>query len=569
MEGQYVYLALGVMSMWLWEIGSATALVTGIDRGTTSCFKIHDSVKIAVEKGDFGYISSFDYPDNYTVNHYHGHNCNVEIRACSTCRLRLELVDVHFPECPSHRKTRHRNLCLPGCDHVQIHEVDKPYNGLYRRNYHSDDTNATYESISSSVRIRHCMSNGTGETGKRFRIKYQVIEKREMRTGSVSSVSSDPVDGGHITSPNFPNGYALNEETFTYTIHNLDPYGHIRLTFDDWHIASVSQIQIYDGLHTSSPSMVFGKQQRPLLVSESNTVIIVFNTGKSTHRCCQHIGFKATYQFVSEKRWDKMPSTNCSSFIPAKTGGKLEIGHAFPSLPGVYDCIWIIRRPTSKHMQGLLLRLTDYSLGNGWLDVGSNTLDIHDGLTSVDHRISRFVSTNLTMGSWLSNKEGFYIRIRGTFYPEDGLTFVYTAVDNVTDDGCPKKADYLCSNLWCIDRHLTCDGVDHCGDNSDESPEPMCSISKLWKIELGWSLPPQPSTTLDPCSGGFHCRNNYLCIPISNICDGVYDCDDRSDEIYCAYYKEAQAQNGVQVQMYTNSLVMLILMLQIIYTKLL
>lgn len=49
---------------------------------------------------------------------------------------------------------------------------------------------------------------------------------------------------GYIISPNFPDGYALNGETFTYTLQNLDPYGHIRLIFDDWEIAKESEIQV-------------------------------------------------------------------------------------------------------------------------------------------------------------------------------------------------------------------------------------------------------------------------------------------------------------------------------------
>ena len=51
--------------------------------------------------------------------------------------------------------------------------------------------------------------------------------------------------GGQIMSPNYPDGYALNGDTFTYTIQNLDPYGHIRLVFDDWMIADSSKIQVH------------------------------------------------------------------------------------------------------------------------------------------------------------------------------------------------------------------------------------------------------------------------------------------------------------------------------------
>ena len=49
---------------------------------------------------------------------------------------------------------------------------------------------------------------------------------------------------GSIMSPNFPHGYALNGETFTYMIQNLDPYGHVQLVFDDWDLAEESYIQV-------------------------------------------------------------------------------------------------------------------------------------------------------------------------------------------------------------------------------------------------------------------------------------------------------------------------------------
>lgn len=51
-------------------------------------------------------------------------------------------------------------------------------------------------------------------------------------------------DRGEISSPNFPDRYALNDETFTYIITNLDPYGKIRIIFDDWELASVSTLQV-------------------------------------------------------------------------------------------------------------------------------------------------------------------------------------------------------------------------------------------------------------------------------------------------------------------------------------
>lgn len=74
-------------------------------------------------------------------------------------------------------------------------------------------------------------------------ILFFSIEKVQQIRGTVSS-SMFGGDRGEISSPNFPDRYALNDETFTYIITNLDPYGKIRIIFDDWDLASVSTLQV-------------------------------------------------------------------------------------------------------------------------------------------------------------------------------------------------------------------------------------------------------------------------------------------------------------------------------------
>ncbi|KAK3085237.1 hypothetical protein FSP39_000377, partial [Pinctada imbricata] len=496
------------------------------------CEENHESKKISVEKGDFGFVTSYNYPDNYTSQLYQGYSCHVEIRGCSTCRLRLTLLDIQFPNCSSLRKMRHRNLCIPGCDHLQIHDVDQPYHTMSKRNYYGHDEGLTSVTISSNVRIRHCMSNASSSFGKRFQLKYEVIDKREEYKGTVASWDGN---SGEITSPNFPNGYALNDETFTYVIKNLDPYGHVRVTFDDWHLASASSLQVYDGIHSTSPIGVFKKRERPVLVSEKSALILVFSTGKSHHRCCHPGGFKASYTFVSERRWDTKPNTNCTMLIDSRSGGVIRLQDTVSQLPGLYDCIWIIKRPARKNPDGLLLRLTEMALGEGWLTYEENSLEIISGITSKGRQLAKYTSTNLTLGQWFSPDEGLYIRLRGALSKEDNFKFIFTAVDNVTDAGCPKPGDYMCQNLWCIDRDLMCDGTDHCGDNSDESPQKLCFVSDIWKLGIKWNF--QDYSTPDPCAGNFKCGGNSLfCLEMSRVCDRIPDCFDDSDEKYCGNY---------------------------------
>lgn len=80
--------------------------------------------------------------------------------------------------------------------------------------------------------------------------------------------------------------------------------------------------------------------------------------------------------------------------------------------------------------------------------------------------------------------------------------------DNGTCDG--SGTQFECSTGSCIPFELTCDGVKHCEDGSDEM-ESYC-------------------TGLRVCIDGyFKCTNNR-CIPVSKICNFVNDCGDNSDE---------------------------------------
>ena len=72
---------------------------------------------------------------------------------------------------------------------------------------------------------------------------FFIVDKIQKITGTVTSPDYSVISG-FITSPNFPHGYALNGETFTYVIQNLDPYGHVQLVFDDWDLAEKSHIQV-------------------------------------------------------------------------------------------------------------------------------------------------------------------------------------------------------------------------------------------------------------------------------------------------------------------------------------
>lgn len=69
--------------------------------------------------------------------------------------------------------------------------------------------------------------------------------------------------------------------------------------------------------------------------------------------------------------------------------------------------------------------------------------------------------------------------------------------------------EFSCNDGRCLPLDLRCDGVDHCGDSSDES------------------------ACFDCNTGSLHCVASAPCIHSSNICDGKPDCPDGADENDC------------------------------------
>ncbi|KAG9349405.1 hypothetical protein JZ751_027848 [Albula glossodonta] len=90
--------------------------------------------------------------------------------------------------------------------------------------------------------------------------------------------------------------------------------------------------------------------------------------------------------------------------------------------------------------------------------------------------------------------------------------------DNRSENSsCNIHSEFECVNGECIDYQLTCDGIPHCKDKSDEKIQ-YCDNRD--------------------CRKGFkHCYNQR-CVANARFCDGVDDCGDHSDEAYCNNYTD-------------------------------
>ncbi|XP_067270309.1 low-density lipoprotein receptor-related protein 8-like isoform X2 [Pseudorasbora parva] len=75
-------------------------------------------------------------------------------------------------------------------------------------------------------------------------------------------------------------------------------------------------------------------------------------------------------------------------------------------------------------------------------------------------------------------------------------------------EGFPKCSTglFVCNNGGCVPQNQRCDGVNHCGDGSDEISCSSCT------------------------NGSFHCVAAARCVSARSICDGKLDCSDGADE---------------------------------------
>ncbi|CAP30284.1 Protein CBG11065 [Caenorhabditis briggsae] len=118
--------------------------------------------------------------------------------------------------------------------------------------------------------------------------------------------------------------------------------------------------------------------------------------------------------------------------------------------------------------------------------------------------------------------------------------------DNLVCNDQEFRCPYL-AQTRCFHYDKLCDGVDDCGDGSDET---NCDSNEDQDQPAAPIPPPAPApASAEKMSGRcserqFECKRDGKCIDKTLECNHKYDCEDGSDETECEYFKAAMARRG-------------------------
>lgn len=388
--------------------------------------------------------------NNNILNIY---GCVVKIESCGACRVVVEPITMPNLDCASGQQSI--KYCSKGCDFLGIFDVN--YMNKTLRYYQNHVQMAQpFRSTSSSIFVMLCHSGQPTQLA----LSFKTIDKLVNITGHSDTLSAS----GSLSSPFFPEYYAQNHDVYTYHITSLSASDFVKLTFDDWHLSDASTVY-FEG--TGRDGQFYGPSVRPVVVSEKNWLKVVFSTGLglTAGENRQYLGFRASYTFASDRSALTVPRTDCDSesYYMNSVGGKIEFTSKNVEAK-LYDCLWVVK--TKEGFDGIYVKVIRFSTPNEYVYRGDNELTLFEGIASTGNFVQSYdILDRVDNGVSHRRGQGFYIRLKAVLRSSDQLVLAFASYK--LRQGC---GGYMfgCNNGFCIDPALKCDGVDHCGDNTDE-----------------------------------------------------------------------------------------------------
>ncbi|XP_077462845.1 suppressor of tumorigenicity 14 protein homolog [Stigmatopora argus] len=294
-------------------------------------------------------------------------------------------------------------------------------------------------------------------------------------------------EGGFIHSPGFPDSpYPPN--IYLQWHLRADAAHRVRLDFQKLILEDNCQkdfVKIYDSLapleQTAMAEHCGVAPQSLSFVSSGNVMLLTLVTDDKKN----FPGFKANFSQVSQG-----PS-ECGGTLSGDTGV-----FSSPFFPSSYPprtlCVWNIQVSKPKLVR---VKFIKFYVGND-SDCSRDYVELNGRRLCGSQMGSQWVSSRSNLMTVKFNSDASYV--------DQGFLAAYEAF--TPSDLCPEM--FRCTNSLCLASRLRCNGVDDCGDSSDEEDCRTCAPN------------------------AFRCRNGH-CVMQTKVCNGKDDCGDGSDEHKC------------------------------------
>ncbi|KAL3269859.1 hypothetical protein HHI36_008916 [Cryptolaemus montrouzieri] len=416
--------------------------------------------KVFVELGEAGVlVAKDDFKNIKDTNKNVTHKtCSAEFVTCPSCILEASFKFLNISS--NCGRINLPNSC--SCDYVWIYEPQyEKVSGeqFCGRFIYNNDSELSYISQTRNLKITFLHSLAYEHA---FSINFIAKRNTKIIGGYPYLDGLNNVSYQWINSPFFPNNYPTDLSSEHVIKCRYSERCRISLTFTDYRIGRESILEFFDsnGLRMFvSTGNIF---RPPILISSGPTFTIRFYANGFTN-----MGYRASYSFLLDGKDYIKPNLDCGGWVNDLGGGITMVNMTSEGNVKAYDCIYIVKPPLNfSHMKTHLyvkVALFSQFAGNTELTIRQGSTSKNPLVEVLRHPVSQYIAPQKEHVVPIT--EGFYITLKGLFKSTSKLAILYTAF-NYKD--CFSGLDFLCQNLRCIPAFLTCDGFDHCGDNSDE-----------------------------------------------------------------------------------------------------